>query len=148
MKAQRPQHNMLHGLSFSFSFFRIIVLLLRDRLHLKCSCKICCLFSESSSVANMSASLFLLTCLLIILIKLVFKRPVRFPPGPPHIPIAGSLPFLFGIGVERYVSPKIASYGPVTGMYLGTYPSIMINDWKLAKKLFMMEEFCQAIIQD
>ena len=66
---------------------------------------------------------------------------MRFPPGPPHIPIAGSLPFLFGIGVERYVSPKIVSYGPVTGMYLGTYPSIMINDWKLAKSLFMREEF-------
>jgi len=83
--------------------------------------------------------------LLLIFIKYVFKRPIRFPPGPPYIPIAGSVPFLRGLGVEKYVSDKIASYGPVTGMYLGSYPFIMINDWKLAKSLFLREEFSGRI---
>ena len=27
-------------------------------------------------------------------------------------------------------------------MYAGSYPLVMINDWKLAKQLFAMEEFC------
>ena len=103
------------------------------------------LFSQCWYVAEMSVALALVTCLLIILIKYVFKRPVRFPPGPPHIPIAGSFLFLSGIGVEKYVSPRIASYGPVTGMFLGSYPFIMINDWKLAKSLFLREEFAGRI---
>ena len=93
----------------------------------------------------MGVAVILGTCLLLILIRYLFKRPVRFPPGPPHIPIVGSVPFLSGNGVEKYVSPRVASYGPVTGMYVGSYPFIMINDWKLAKSLFLREEFAGRI---
>ena len=100
--------------------------------------------SQSVPAVVMSVTLILATCLLLILIKFIFKlfqKPKGFPPGPPIIPIAGSLPFLKGIGVEKWVSPDVASYGPVTGLYSGSYPFIMINDWKLAKSLFLREEF-------
>jgi len=89
----------------------------------------------------MSVTIILASCLIMILIKIICKKPANFPPGPPAIPILGSTPFLFGKGVEKFVSDKIASYGPVTGLYAGSYPFIMINDWKLAKSLFLTEEF-------
>ena len=45
----------------------------------------------------------------------------------------------------RFVSDKVASYGPVTGIFLGSYPTIIINDWKLARSLFLKEEFSGRI---
>jgi hypothetical protein len=30
----------------------------------------------------------------------------------------------------------------VTGLYIGSYPVIVLNDWPLAKALFAKEEFC------
>merc|ERR1719347_298644 len=93
----------------------------------------------------MSFALILTTFLVFIFYKYVYKKSLRFPPGPPFIPIAGSLPFLRGIGVEKYVSDTVTSYGDVTGLHLGNYPFIMINDWKLAKSLFLKEEFSGRI---
>ena len=75
------------------------------------------------------------------LIKL-FSKPQNFPPGPPHLPIIGSLPFLSGLGLEKYVGQAVAAYGPVTGLFGAAYPLVVINDWKLAKTLFNQEEFC------
>merc|ERR1712215_230632 len=92
----------------------------------------------------MCVTLVLATSLLVILLNFIlslFRKPNGFPPGPPVVPIAGSLPFLSGIGVEKYVGPGIVSYGPVTGLFAGSYPFIMINDWKLARNLFNKEEF-------
>ena len=87
----------------------------------------------------------LLTAFLILLfVKLIskcFQKPKDFPPGPPHLPIIGSFPFLAGRGLEKIVGAEVASYGPVTGLYAGAYPLVMINDWKLAKSLFSREEF-------
>ena len=86
----------------------------------------------------------LLTILLAIFLHFLykcFKRPDEFPPGPPHLPIIGSIPFLKGKGIEKFVGHEIASYGPITGFFVGAYPLVMINDWKLAKSLFAREEF-------
>ena len=76
------------------------------------------------------------------------EKPAGFPPGPPRIPLAGSVPFLRGIGVEKIVNSDVASYGPVTGLFAGMYPMIMVNDWKLAKSLFAMEEFSGRLWYD
>ena len=91
------------------------------------------------------ALLLIIAPLLIVLLAIyAIKKPPKFPPGPPRVPIFGSLPFLLfsGTGVEKFVSKKVESYGPVTGMYLGSYRTIMINDWTLAKSLFLQESFC------
>lgn len=70
---------------------------------------------------------------------------MRFPPGPPAIPILGSIPFLWGKGPERFVNENMKSYGAVTGFYTGSYPTIVINDWELAKSLFQREDFAGRI---
>ena len=92
----------------------------------------------------MDLSDILMTLVLILLFKWLislFRKPPRFPPGPPTLPLIGSLPFLPGTGTEKFVSEHVASYGPVTGMVAGSYYVAMVNDWKLAKSLFTKEEF-------
>ena len=60
----------------------------------------------------------LLTILFLLLFKYLFsclRKPPNFPPGPPHLPVLGSLPFLPGTGTERFVSEYVSSFGAVTG---------------------------------
>ena len=86
----------------------------------------------------------LVTVVLIFIFKYLitkWRKSSKFPPGPPSIPVFGSIPFMPGRGIEKFVSDYVASFGPVTGAYAGSYPSVMINDWKLAKSLFSKEEF-------
>jgi len=90
-------------------------------------------------VSDILIPLFLLL-MFKVLIDL-FKNPKKFPPGPPSVPILGSLPFLPGPGIEKFVSDYIASFGKVTGLVAGSNYIVMINDWKLAKSLFAKEEF-------
>ena len=92
-------------------------------------------------VSTMGIFVIACSCLLVFLVTFVFKKHRKFPPGPPRLPIFGSLPFLHGKGVERYFSEKVVSYGPVTGLYIASDPMIVINDWKLAKTLFRKDEF-------
>ena len=90
----------------------------------------------------------LVTIFLLILFRYLikyFQRPPKYPPGPPSIPILGSLPFLPGSGTEKFVSDYVASFGPVTGLIQGSYYIAMINDWKLAKSLFSKEEFSSRL---
>ena len=92
----------------------------------------------------MTTTEILLTLLFVLFVRFIIKsfyKPHNFPPGPPHIPIIGSYPFLKGKGVERFVGKAVAKYGPVTGLFCGSYPTVVINDWKLAKALFAREEF-------
>lgn len=62
------------------------------------------------------------------------RKPKKFPPGPPRLPVLGSLPF---IGVKgsfvhslKYVANK---YGPVSGIFLGNMPAVIISDYNLIK---------------
>merc|ERR1719341_1274291 len=71
---------------------------------------------------------------------LLYSRPSLFPPGPPSLPLIGTYPFLSGNGPEKYFGPEVCSFGPVTGLYAGSYPTIVLNDWPLAKSLFAKEE--------
>ena len=92
----------------------------------------------------MTVTEILVTLLFLVLVKLAFKlfgKPPNFPPGPAPLPFIGSAPFLPGSGLEKYVGQAVASYGPVTGLFAGSYSLIMINQWKLAKTLFTQEEF-------
>ena len=90
--------------------------------------------------ASLPTVLFLLTLVFILLFK--FSKPPKFPPGPPALPLVGSLPFLpGGTGIERFVNDYVSSYGPVTGLVTGDYYLVMINDWRLARTLFAKEEF-------
>jgi hypothetical protein len=107
-------------------------------------------WSLGSLVPGWSLGLLLL---LLLLLRRLAARPALFPPGPTSLPLIGSYPFLKGEGVERFLGrqvmgrmrcppvPQACSYGPVTGLYIGSYPVIVLNDWPLAKALFAKEEF-------
>merc|ERR1719222_1803560 len=89
--------------------------------------------------------LSLLLGFLFLLLSFYFvlhSRPSLFPPGPPNLPLLGAYPFLSGNGPEKYFGPEVCSFGPITGLYAGSYPTIVLNDWPLAKSLFAKEEFC------
>ena len=47
--------------------------------------------------------------------------------------------------VQKLFSTQVCSYGPITGMYMGSYPLVVVNDWPLAKSLFAKEEFSGRI---
>ena len=101
-------------------------------------------YSQKFSVFEMTITEIIGALFLVILIKhllKLFSKPKNFPPGPSFVPVLGSYPFLKGNGIERMVNKEVTSYGPVTGLFAGNYPLVMINDWKLAKALFAKEEF-------
>ncbi|TRY77176.1 hypothetical protein TCAL_10934 [Tigriopus californicus] len=72
-----------------------------------------------------------------------FMKPRNFPPGPPSIPILGSLPFMpkeamaTGILWQHFKS----RYGKVMGMMIGDQPVIGIYDFDLIKEAYSKEEF-------
>jgi len=87
----------------------------------------------------------LLVSVVLLTIQYLFsshRRRKKFPPGPPQIPIFGSLPFLRGNGIEKFVGESVMQYGDLVGLKVMDYPTVMINDWYLAKTLFNKEEFC------
>jgi hypothetical protein len=62
------------------------------------------------------------------------RKPAKFPPGPPRLPVLGSLPFIDVKGSfvhsMKYVAEK---YGPVAGIFLGNKPTIIISDYNIIK---------------
>jgi len=62
------------------------------------------------------------------------RKPEKFPPGPPKLPLVGSVPF---VGVKgsflhtmKYVVEK---YGPVSGIFMGSKPALIISDFNILK---------------
>ena len=54
--------------------------------------------------------------------------------GPPRLPLIGSIPFLGGhTSLIHMVRHAVSKYGPVTGIYLGKIPAVIIADYKTLK---------------
>jgi hypothetical protein len=72
-----------------------------------------------------------------LLTYLIFKstqKPDKFPPGPPKLPVIGSLPYLSRTGSFAHTIIKIVNkYGPVTGFFLGNKPIIIVADYAILK---------------
>lgn len=64
------------------------------------------------------------------------KKPRNFPPGPPIVPILGSIPFMKGPTLnEKIWSKDLADrFGPVIGLIMGNKPFVLITDPKVAKQ--------------
>ncbi|ODM99561.1 Methyl farnesoate epoxidase [Orchesella cincta] len=71
------------------------------------------------------------------------KLPPNFPPGPANFPIVGGSLFLSKIGKNTHDAfHKLGDlYGPLTGLYLGNLPAIVINGYEQAKELFARDDF-------
>jgi len=85
--------------------------------------------------------------LAVLLIALVIKKlqkPKNFPPGPPALPILGSIPFIprkvlkaeEGTLVD-YLAEK---YGDVVGFYNGGFKAVFISDLEVLKTLFKTDQ--------
>jgi len=72
------------------------------------------------------------------------KRCESLPPGPPSLPIVGSLPFLkvkHGLA-NTLVNKNLYHYDPkFCTVWIGSRPVIMIQDFQLAKEIFARDEF-------
>ena len=72
-----------------------------------------------------------------LLAYLVYKstrKPERFPPGPPKLPIVGSLPYLENATSFAHMMIGAAKkYGPVSGIFLGRQPTVIIADYTILK---------------
>ena len=63
-----------------------------------------------------------------------FKKHAKFPPGPPKLPIVGSMPFLaVKGGFIRMLINVVDKFGPVSGIYLGSLPAVIISDYNILK---------------
>lgn len=70
------------------------------------------------------------------------RKPAQFPPGPPKLPVVGSLPYLAAGKSGVHVSMRLTEkYGKIWGAYVGSVPMVKIADFDLAKELLAMEEF-------
>jgi len=79
--------------------------------------------------------------LLLFLTTLIFlrcQRPAGFPPGPPRLPLLGSLlhvPHVPGL-LTNAAQWFIQRYGKLVGLYLGPYPAVVLYDYEDARDLF------------
>ena len=74
---------------------------------------------------------------------LYWKRKCRkHPPGPPRVPILGSVPFItMKRGIMDWVMDKSVTKHRLATVGIGPKDFIVINDFELAKELFGKEEF-------
>ena len=82
--------------------------------------------------------------LLILLIIKFSRKPSGFPPGPPRIPVIGTMPQTLqkkGRAPQQNVCDLVQKYGDTIGAYAGNTPVIWLHDPKTIRKLFNMEEF-------
>nr|AKH03514.1 cytochrome P450 3075C1 [Paracyclopina nana] len=87
----------------------------------------------------------LLFLLLLFLVRGTYK-PEHFPPGPPRIPLVGSLLCMHMRGSGS--SPSLLhsfqdaahAYGNLVGFYLGSFPALLVSDFQALKELFKLEE--------
>lgn len=83
--------------------------------------------------------------LVIILIFLTFVylylksvKPKRFPPGPPKLPYLGGIPFVFqDKSLMQTLRKLVDNYGPLSGVYFGEKPMIVISDYEMLKSKFL-----------
>ncbi|XP_072939445.1 probable cytochrome P450 304a1 [Epargyreus clarus] len=91
-------------------------------------------------------TVLLIILLLVRLYKDAYKKPVEnFPPGPPSLPIWGAY-FIIILkelnnlgGAMRKLADEYKT--KVVGMYLGAFPSVVVDDPTLIKEVLNREEF-------
>jgi methyl farnesoate epoxidase/farnesoate epoxidase len=74
-----------------------------------------------------------LVVLLIAIFYQMTTKPPHFPPGPPRVPILGSMPFLPKLPTWRLCHYLSQKYGPISGVYLGPFRAIVISDLNIVR---------------
>ena len=107
--------------------------------------KFWCFIKESK---NMTVFSFVLVFILSV-ISWIFQKKYgkynKLPPGPPALPIIGSIPFLNrkkGNADATLHKSFYKLYPDIYTLWLGSKPLLVIQNFNLAKDLFIREEFC------
>ena len=73
--------------------------------------------------------------LLLIWLYQSTRKPKNFPPGPPRLPVLGSLPYMGGSGPQKSllcgIIEQVKEHGPIVGFYFGKTPAVIIADYHL-----------------
>ncbi|CAG7733333.1 unnamed protein product, partial [Allacma fusca] len=88
----------------------------------------------------MLLELVLLVASLIGIWACLEKRVKNFPPGPVGFPVVGHLPQL-GKNPHRTLAQWKKIYGPIIGVWFGSYRTVAINDSKLIKEALSLNVF-------
>ncbi|XP_035982343.1 cytochrome P450 2F2-like [Fundulus heteroclitus] len=83
----------------------------------------------------MFVSIFLLgLCVCFLLLQLQPRRPKNFPPGPPCLPVLGTLLHLNLENPLKDFERLRESYGNVYSLFMGSKPAVVINGFKAMKE--------------
>nr|AKH03513.1 cytochrome P450 3075B2 [Paracyclopina nana] len=88
-------------------------------------------------------SILLISVTSIWLWKKLVAKPDKFPPGPPRLPLIGSLPFFpaqVKNGKQKMSTWMQETFGPISGLYLGKRPMVILSDFDLIKDLYKKHE--------
>lgn len=91
----------------------------------------------------MFSSLLSVIFILLIVIGFLFrkKKSRNFPPGPPNLPIVGSVPYLLGYnGVLDTFFNLTKKYGPILGYISNGRPKVILGDADMIRKIFSLPE--------
>ena len=100
------------------------------------------IFFSMITVPKIWLALFLL--LFVFLHLRIMKRSKSLPPGPPALPILGSVPFLNTKNghVQGLVDKTLYHFHPkLCTVWIGFIPTIIIQDYQLAKDICSRDEF-------
>ncbi|XP_065088873.1 probable cytochrome P450 304a1 [Ochlerotatus camptorhynchus] len=98
------------------------------------------LFSPSVLLWTVSIGLLVYRCY-----RFMFERPPNFPSGPPRLPLLGG--YLIMLLVDYWhlhkAALKLSRFyrTKILGLYLGDFPSIVVNDLDIAKEVLIRAEF-------
>lgn len=92
---------------------------------------------------------FLIAVILSLFLYKIYKwstyKPDGFPPGPPRIPLIGSYwaLLLLNRGKLHKAALTLGKYykTKVLGIWLGDYPTVVVNDYELIKETFQRTVF-------
>ncbi|KAJ7312031.1 hypothetical protein JRQ81_006362 [Phrynocephalus forsythii] len=82
---------------------------------------------------------WLLVILLIVYYFWKYRRPKEFPPGPPTLPFLGNIYKLGSQDPLKLFQKLRKQYGPVSSLYIGGTPMVLIQDLSIAKEVLVMK---------
>ncbi|XP_076036484.1 uncharacterized protein LOC143022242 [Oratosquilla oratoria] len=92
------------------------------------------IMGEASSFFTWSSILLLVVSFVLVYVLFDFGRPKDFPPGPPIMPLLGSLPFMGAPSTKTFFKLQ-EKYGKVIGFRMLTLKGVVLCDTDVIKEV-------------